>query len=297
MNPTPVELNSLSAACNKLWELDDNRLRPEIDYRLNMQSVIGTAANAPMQLLSDVNEEVFKKKTFGAFAALLDNYTFKRGKTDHPYEPKEQAEITAFLTNCMATRVMQYVHAYLLTARKTTAIDPVDFIAELDDMWFSLYSRETSFDTCGFEHVFVGEIKYNKKKQRHEVTGFHNWIQLYLEERRSKGNPPEPFDYLGFLEPREPAPNSNLPDPMRQLLTIRFKWHRFLKSECSILVGTSPEFELALYTLCFYCGGTNNRVRLDPYGAEVVVHREPTKKREGELQRIATSYPMEIPPK
>lgn len=39
-------------------------------------------------------------------------------------------------------------------------------------MWFSFYRRDEQNDSCGFEHVFVGENKGNS------ITGFHNWIQV-----------------------------------------------------------------------------------------------------------------------
>lgn len=35
--PTPDELESISAACSKLWELDENRLVEGRDYHLNLQ--------------------------------------------------------------------------------------------------------------------------------------------------------------------------------------------------------------------------------------------------------------------
>jgi len=43
------------------------------------------------------------------------------------------------------------------------------------------------FDSSGFEHVFVGEIKGE------DVVGFHNWICFYLQEK--SGN----IDYHGYF--------------------------------------------------------------------------------------------------
>lgn len=88
-----------------------------------------------------------------------------------------------------------------------------DFIQDLKMMWFGLYSRNNNKqDSSGFEHIFagsdrilaiaadifvpfftlwllrntlvntVGEVKGGK------VSGFHNWIQFYLLEKRGQLN-------------------------------------------------------------------------------------------------------------
>lgn len=41
--PTEEELESLSAACQKIWALDDNRLTPDEDYDINVGVRPGTA--------------------------------------------------------------------------------------------------------------------------------------------------------------------------------------------------------------------------------------------------------------
>lgn len=43
-------------------------------------------------------------------------------------------------------------------------------------------------DSCGFEHVFVGETRHGK-----EILGLHNWVQFYLQEKRNQ------IDYKGYV--------------------------------------------------------------------------------------------------
>ena len=52
------------------------------------------------------------------------------------------------------------------------------FFANFAQIWFELYGRSRGGrkDSSGFEHVFVGEIKDD------QVSGFHNWIQFWIEE-------------------------------------------------------------------------------------------------------------------
>uniref|UniRef100_A0A0E0KTD9 EndoU domain-containing protein n=1 Tax=Oryza punctata TaxID=4537 RepID=A0A0E0KTD9_ORYPU len=52
-----------------------------------------------------------------------------------------------------------------------------------------------------------------------------------------------------------------------------FEWHGVLKSVSSTLIGVSPEFEVALYTLCFFMGGEDNRVEIGPYGVNIKCYR------------------------
>lgn len=69
--------------------------------------------------------------------------------------------------------------------------------------------------------------------------------------------------YLSFLQP----------DSETQLLTIQFEWNGVLKSVSSTMVGVSPEFEIALYTLCYFVGGEDNYVQLGPYNVNIKCYR------------------------
>jgi poly(U)-specific endoribonuclease len=59
------------------------------------------------------------------------------------------------------------------------------------------------------------------------------------------------------------------PDSQSQLLTVQFDWNGVRKDQSSVMIGVSPEFELALYTLCFYVGQEDNHVELGPYRVNV----------------------------
>lgn len=61
----------------------------------------------------------------------------------------------------------------------------------LRDVFFTIYSRGGGrMSSCGFEHVFMSELKNN------EVSGLHSWI--YFNEQEN-GNPRN-LDYKGYLK-------------------------------------------------------------------------------------------------
>jgi len=107
------------------------------------------------------------------------------------------------------------------------------FIAELKTYWFQLYSRSSVLDSSGFQHVFVGEVRGTD-----EVTGFHNWIQGYLEEKAGR------WEYGGWQASCDP-----------ENFRFSFDWtvsgRTYTKPISGNFMQTSPEVELALYTLCF----------------------------------------------
>lgn len=63
------------------------------------------------------------------------------------------------------------------------------------------------------------------------------------------------------------------PDSETQVLSIQFEWNGILKSVSTTLVGVSPEFEIALYTLCFFFGDEDNHVQLGPYFVNIKCYR------------------------
>lgn len=100
--------------------------------------------------------------------------------------------------------------------------------SQLKKMWFGLYSRQNGkLDSSGFEHMFVGEIKSG------DVSGFHNWVQFYTQEQDGDLN------YYGYTNTQEP-----------RLYGVHFEWDGAEKPVSSTLVGSSPEYDMAIFTLC-----------------------------------------------
>jgi len=243
--------SSVEKAVQHLWDLDANRLSPNDDYVLNVQSgkkpyQKHDGANDP--LFTSVDSSVFRRPTYKTFYALLDNYVAQTG-TEENVTDAERQEVWDFLSAIMQTAPMQFCHKYCCANNPDVPSDTKGFLKLLHKIWFDMYRRSGTTDSSGFEHVFVGEVKDDK------VSGFHNWIAFYLEEK--KGD----IDYRGYIKPRgynEAETNSD-----DHILTLQFAWKGVEKMVGTSFIGVSPEFEMALYTTCFLVGQENNKVTLN----------------------------------
>lgn len=260
VEPTQEELRNISAACNRLWELDLNRLTPGHDYEINCgdgKKVYDREDMAENSLFRKVNQDVFRRPTYARFYALLDNYTAQQGVRERVTEEEKQEEL-AFIEEISRSAPVKYLHEYL-AAQRIVSRNHEEFKEQLHSLWFGLYGRGGSQgSSSAFEHVFVGEIKGGHEG---EVSGFHNWIKFYVEEAAGR------VDYQGYILPRRR--NHSEPDTHSQCLSIQFTWNGVLKPVSSTFVGVSPEFELALYTLCFYGGQEDNYIELGPYSVNI----------------------------
>lgn len=262
----------LSKICNELWKLDENRLRPGKDYVINLQGgtkVYQRTDMAKDPLFTFVSPEALKRPTYKTFISLLDNYESDTGKAE-VVTPEEMKENWAFIDAIMGTKVMKRTHEYLASKGKAAG-DERHFKQQLYDLWFKLYRRTKdtkNLDSSGFEHVFVGETRGGT-----EVIGFHNWIQFYLQEKA--GN----VDYQGYIQGSKTAEGAN-----SHLITIQFKWNREIKPVGSTFIGTSPEFEVAMYTVCFFCAkDIVTHLDLAGYRVQVTCHKHGI--------NLGTSYP------
>lgn len=245
---------SLASAVQHIWDLDVNRLKQGTDFVLNIQDgkkpfQRGDAAEDP--LFTSVDERQFQTRpTYRAFLALLDNYIAETGVAESVSD-SERSEVKVFLRAVMETAPMQFCHKYCSANAENVLSDKEGFLDLLHRIWVKPYGRSRGGreDSSGFEHVFVGEVKDDK------VSGFHNWIQLYQEEKKGA------LDYRGYIKPR--GQNEAATNDDDHILTLQFAWNGVEKAVGTSFMGTSPEFEMALYTTCFLVGGEENHVTLD----------------------------------
>ncbi|XP_009876980.1 PREDICTED: poly(U)-specific endoribonuclease-like, partial [Apaloderma vittatum] len=273
--------HELSKLFNEMWEVDVNRFMPGKDYMIDLQGKAGAAQqgdsavkdNAARHLFHYVNEERLKSiKTFATFISLLDNYETSTGVPE-VVTPEEIAENNRFLDAILATKVMKVAHEFLIK-KKLAKPNLADFKHQLYIIWFQLYAREEGDrpDSCGFEHVFVGETRRGK-----EILGLHNWVQFYLQEKHNH------IDYKGYVTRK----NKTRPDKDDQVLSIQFSWKGPVKPIGSTFIGVSPEFEFALYTIIFLLAEeriTRETVKIEEYELQLVVYRHG--------RHIGTAYPV-----
>ncbi|XP_061578095.1 uridylate-specific endoribonuclease C [Cololabis saira] len=275
----PAVNQELSNLFNELWRLDVNRMTPGIDYTVSVQGRAAFVSQgshvaqdyASQPLFSNVNEIKMQNiTTFSRFMNLLDNYERSTGVAER-VTTEELAEINLFLDAVLQTEVMKRAHQYLVSKGKSSANLRL-FKNQLNLIWFHLYHRQRNvgLDSSGFEHVFVGEAKSGT-----EIIGFHNWIQFYLQEKNSN------LDYKGYK-----ARERDLPDQDDHVLNLQFSWHGMVKPVGSAFIGTSPEFEMALFTIVFLMNterSTTVLVNIDQCQMELVVIRQG--------RSLGTAYP------
>ncbi|XP_065128676.1 uridylate-specific endoribonuclease A [Paramisgurnus dabryanus] len=231
---TDAEIKSLSET---LYTLDFNRataselvIDPQVDI---LNSETGSQLDLSSgPLFQYVNEDtLFSKPTYSALLKLLDNYKRVTGEVeDVPSQETEEQD--AFLEETMLnTALGQELYNFLYS--KGAYSSESEFIQDLKMMWFGLYSRSNGqLDSSAFEHIFVGEIKSGK------VSGFHNWLQFYMNEKQG---------LLEYYSHNFNGPWTTYPD----VLGMQFKWDGYFKEVGSAFIGSSPEFDLAMYTLCY----------------------------------------------
>nr|AZN28812.1 endoribonuclease RNase H [Echinostoma cinetorchis] len=253
--------NQLSELAQELWNLDRKYLKFGREYKLNLQGKLGGRVRedrAHNNLFASVRwSEIRRAPSVSEFIRLLDNYESAVGIPER-ITPEKVAEIHAFLNAVIDTPVMRRTQAFLVN-HGLSSPNPTQFKKQLYSIWFEPYKRRRSQDSSAFEHVFVGEHRHDK------LLGLHNWIQFALQEAQHK------IDYQGYFKTCGTPAN---------LATVSFKQSSGLvKPKTTFLVGTTPAFEMALYTATFLISKDRpQRVHLGSCEVDVICHRLRSKK-------------------
>ncbi|XP_035380339.1 poly(U)-specific endoribonuclease-A isoform X2 [Electrophorus electricus] len=232
-----VSDSEIQAVSEALYSLDSNRAS-DSELIIDPQVLISNSETSakkdlsPHSLFRYVSEaSLFSKPTYAAFITLLDNYDRKTGVAES-FSPAEVQEQENFLKQTIQnTELGRELYTFLYNKGYYTSWE--EFLFDLKMMWFGLYSRSNDkLDSSGFEHVFAGEIKNGK------VSGFHNWVRFYLMEKQ---------ELLNYYSHSFDGPWLSYPD----VLGMQFMWDGYYKQIGSAIIGSSPEFDLAVYTLCY----------------------------------------------
>ncbi|KAG8452628.1 hypothetical protein GDO86_004422 [Hymenochirus boettgeri] len=257
----------------KMYKLDFNKAE-QLDIILNIQEKAqNTGAKkdlADKPLYKFVNEKIFKRPTYAAFIELLDNYDRKTG-IDETYSPAEIKEQENFVLEIMKTKLMKELFKFFQS--KGLYKTENEFAKDMIKMWFGLYTRSSGFDSSGFEHVFVGEVK------KGIVSGFHSWIRFYLLENKGM---------LNYYSYNYNGPWTTYPD----VLGKQFYWDQYYKEVGGQFIGSSPEFDFGLYTLCFISRpGKKCNISLDKHEMFIQTYEWTKSTYDNGKKYIATAYP------
>lgn len=154
--------------------------------------------------------------TYSAFRSLLMLY----GEEAMYGNARQMAE-ERLLDEVLRTNVMRICWAFLRQNRQC-GVEWKDFKDVLRLIWFH---------SSAFRHIFVGDFDDGYG----QVSGLHNWLQYHLERQKGSIN----YESCKY----------QIPEVM---VAIKYQWNGVSKDCGSMFIGTSPEFELALYTMLYF---------------------------------------------
>jgi len=207
-------------------------------FELNLQCTTNNGNPndcSPEPLFYYVDPSVHEKEVYKLLSKLYDNYQKSPSVVeDHTtQEQQEERDLIKYLAN---TEVMNITYEYLVI-RGVFNGEKSEWEDFLYTTWFTMYDRAKAAATLGssgFEHVYIGEVKNG------DVSGFHSWYHYYLLEQ--SGN----INYLGYWDTIEFGPNMQNGGG----IDFTFTWDGVQKPYGGFFVGTSPELEMAVYTVC-----------------------------------------------
>lgn len=222
----------LAALSEQLFSKENTNLNKLVRANYQRQTLSSsTVDDAPEPFLSIDERQVYAIPTIEKMRALFNNYEVDTMVNEY-VTPMEKKEENDFVDALLATTVMRNAMLFLQKKGVVTA-DPKTHHDLLKTIWFQLYSRGNGkIGSSGFEHVFLNEVSNGT------MIGLHNWVYLYEQEKAGR------LDYQGYLKKMDLGTKG-------EIAKVRLTFDKLHKPSNSLFVGTSPELEIALYTVCF----------------------------------------------
>ncbi|XP_068673259.1 uridylate-specific endoribonuclease B-like [Montipora foliosa] len=226
----------LGNVCQSMWDSDDDNLK------IGKEIVIYTGSRQhPLITVTRLGRRKLQRGVFVKFTALLDNYEADNNVPEKTSSEELQEE-NAFI-NSIAVKggPMEIAFKYLQKKGSILSESLSQFKPILKKMWFDKFAKRGGGNNySGFEHVFVGELE-NERRTNFKITkGFHNWIQFLSETK------------AGRLI-HHPPPIRKFVNSQMAIVWTKLQWRGARKPPgSSFFIGTSPSFEMALYTACFF---------------------------------------------
>lgn len=266
---TDDDLEKLSEA---LFIKESNNANKHITLNVQKQTSSDSTADDAPQPLFAVNPEAYQGPTIQKIITIYDNYQPETNVNEH-ISPLQRQEESLLVDTLLSTNVMSAAMRFLADKGKIRK-DYYEYKDTLRKIWFNLFSRgQGKIGSSGFEHVFMAELKNGQTGV--EVVGLHNWIYYSKEEASGK------VDYNGYLKKVDLGDKGHI-------VKVRTKYNGHNKPVTTLFVGTSPELEMALYTVCFYARpDANCPVSLGGTKFNIVTHK--FKYRGNDL--VGTAYP------
>lgn len=238
--PPTIDIPKIEIASNSELEILTEELfnkessslfdKMTINYQGRTQSSASTD-EAALPLITVSETDLDSVSSVKLMRKLYNNYELDT-MTNEFVTPLEKREENDLVDAIMGTPVMRHAMAFLQQKGKVTP-DPKTHRDLVKRIWFTLYSRGRGrIGSSAFEHVFLSETKNGT------ITGLHNWVYFHDEEVAGR------IDYKGWLKKVELGRKG-------AVVKYRFSHNNINKPVNAMFVGTSPELEVALYTLCF----------------------------------------------
>ncbi|KOX78255.1 Poly(U)-specific endoribonuclease like protein, partial [Melipona quadrifasciata] len=199
-------------------------IKMNLQTRVTSSNITTDEAKEP---LFEVDSELLDYPSIYITRSLYDNYEHNSSKKLNrtlEIRKEENLLIDIFLNTNEMSRAMQWLadHGF---------IDPDDFERKdvLRRIWFTVFSGST----CGFERVFASE-NYGTA-----IIGVQDWIYFEYQESSKR------IDYMGYTDKLDLGSTASL-------IKLNFQMDGVVRPNATIFVGTLPELEMALYTICFY---------------------------------------------